>query len=135
MNIKISKTSTLQRILDQFNALFPYLKLEFYKEHHKPNEGSEADDQLAHDTELWTIQPDLAEIDVNITGEMTVAEFEKMMKDTLKLNVQVFRKSAKIWLQTTSTDHWSLEKQNGKGERSTTDYNIEPLDITDFDVD
>jgi len=70
-----------------------------------------------------------------ITGEMTVAEFEKMMKDTLKLNVQVFRKSAKIWLQTTSTDHWSLEKQNGKGERSTTDYNIEPLDITDFDVD
>jgi G3E family GTPase len=135
MNIKISKTSTLQQISDQFSVVFPYLKLEFYKEKHKPNEGSEADDLLTHSTLLHEIHPDVTEMEINIDREMTVAEFEKLMKDKLKLNVQVFRKSSKIWLQTTSTDHWSLDKQNGKGERSTTDYNIEPLDITDFDVD
>jgi hypothetical protein len=135
MNIKISKTSTLQQISDLFSVVFPYLKLEFYKEKHNPNEGSEAYDLLTHNTMLHGIQPDLTEMEINIDGAMTVAEFEKLMKDKLKLNVQVFRKSSKIWLQTTSTDHWSLGKQNGKGERSTTDYNIEPLDITDFDVD
>ena len=122
MNIKISKTSTLQQILDQFNALFPYLKLEFYKEHHKPNEGSEADDQLAHDSELRTIQPDLAEIDVNITGEMTVAEFEKMMKSSesrrksgCKLHLLTIGRSKnkmvkeRDQLRITILNHWILQ--------------------------
>ena len=135
MKIEITKASTLQHISDQFCAVFPFLKLEFYKEKHKTNEGSDVDDQLTRDTLLIKIQPDLKETYFNIDGEISVADFEKMMKDKFNLNVQVFRKSSKIWLQTTSTDHWSLNKQNGKGERSTTDYNIEPLDITDFDVD
>ncbi len=135
MKIEITKTSTLQHISDQFCAVFPFLKLEFYKEKHKTNEGSDVDDQLTRDTLLIKIQPDLKETYFNIDGEISVADFEKMMKDKFNLNVQVFRKSSKIWLQTTSTDHWTLNKQNGKGERSTTDYNIEPLDITDFDVD
>lgn len=135
MKIEITKTSALQHISDQFCAVFPFLKLEFYKEKHKTNEGSDVDDQLTRDTLLIKIQPDLTETYLNIDGEISVADFEKMMKDKFNLNVQVFRKSSKIWLQTTSTDHWTLNKQNGKGERSTTDYNIEPLDITDFDVD
>ena len=135
MNMKITMTSTLQHIFDQFCVAFPFLKLEFYTEKHILNEGSDASDQLTHNIWLNNFQPDLIEMDFNINGEISVAEFEKMMKDKFNLNVQVFRKSAKIWLQTTSTDYWSLNKQNGKGERSTTDYNIEPVDITDFDVD
>jgi len=135
MNINISKTSTLQQVADQFSIWFPYLKLEFYNENHKLHQGSDSDVMLAHDIFVHTFQPDLVETDIHVSGEMSVADFEKLMKDRLKLNVQVFRKSAKLWLQTTSTDHWSLDKQNGKGERSTADYHIEPLDITDFDVD
>ena len=51
------------------------------------------------------------------------------------LNLQVFRKSSDIWLQTSATDHWTLEKQNGKGQRSTIDYDIEPINIKDFDLE
>jgi hypothetical protein len=30
--------------------------------------------------------------------------------------VQVFRKSGKVWLETTVTDGWTLEEQNLQGE-------------------
>ncbi len=64
-----------------------------------------------------------------------MADFEKMMLDKFMLNVQVSRKSADIWLQTSATDHWSLEKQNGKEQRSGEDHHIEPIDIRDFDLE
>ena len=66
---------------------------------------------------------------------MTVGEFEKIFYEKTSLGVQVFRKSAGIWLQTSSTDSWTLEKQNGKGERSDSHVEIDPIDITDFDVE
>jgi hypothetical protein len=34
----------------------------------------------------------------------------------LGLYVQVFRKSGKVWLETTATDNWSLYKQNEEGQ-------------------
>lgn len=130
------KVYTLQYLSDKFITVFPFLKLEFYSTDHKGNEGSGRAYLLQHNTALSVIDPDEADkIDFSFYGEKSVAEFEKMMKEKFRLNVQVFRKSADIWLQTTATDHWSLNKQNGKGQRSTLDYNIEPVDITDFDVD
>lgn len=133
--MKLSNSSTVQQIFDQFNAQFPYLRLEFYKHEHKSNEGSKSFDQVSHQTKLSQLNPALAETTFSIDPAMSVSDLEKMMRDVYHLNVQVFRKSADIWLQTTATDHWSLEKQNGKGHRSTDDYDIQPIDITDFDVE
>ncbi len=133
--MKITKTTTIQEIFDQFNTVFPYLKLEFYSKNHAQNEGSSADSLINHQTMVGTINPKLEDADFDLDGEKTVTEFEKMMKNLFNLNIQVFRKSSDLWLQTTSTDHWTLNKQNGKGQRSIVDYNIEPVDITDFDVD
>lgn len=133
--MKLSNQSTVQEIFDQFSAQFSYLRLEFYKREHLSNEGSKSFDQVSHHTTLGQLNPTLTETTFLIDPTMTVSEFEKMMSDIYQLNVQVFRKSADIWLQTTATDHWSLEKQNGKGHRSTEDYDIQPIDITDFDVE
>jgi hypothetical protein len=47
---------------------------------------------------------------------MTVEELEKSFLVKFGLNVQVFRKSGKSWLETTITDKWTLEKQNTQGE-------------------
>lgn len=43
---------------------------------------------------------------------MTVSELEQHFADVYGLSVQVFRKSGEVWLETTTTDNWSLEKQN-----------------------
>ncbi|MBK8052474.1 MAG: hypothetical protein IPK35_04145 [Saprospiraceae bacterium] len=133
--MKIQKTSTVQHIFDQFNNVFPYLKLEFFSKGHEDHKGNKPEDIISHSTLLSSINPELLEKDFIISEEMTVSAFEQMMKDNFNLNVQVFRKSNDLWLQTTATDHWTLQKQNGKGQRSTVKYDIDTIDITDFDVD
>lgn len=133
--MKIQKSSTVQHIFDQFNDSFPYLKLEFYNKSHEDHKGNKSEDIISHSTLLSNVNPDLLEKDFILDEEMSVSDFEKMMKDTFNLNVQVFRKSNDLWLQTTATDHWSLGKQNGKGQRSTVKYDSEPINISDFDPD
>lgn len=131
----ISANTRVQDVFNQFNQLFPFLRLEFYKRPHQDNEGSEIRDQISHETLLGSLNPKLVDKSFVVNPEITVAEFEKMMSDEFGLNVQVFRKSAGIWLQTTATDGWSLEKQNGKGERSTKDYDIKPIEMKDLDLE
>ena len=41
------------------------------------------------------------------------SEFEK-----LGINIQLFRKSGNVWLQTTTTDHWSIAQQNKEAEKT-----------------
>lgn len=133
--MKILTTSTIQNIFDQFTTQFPYLKVEFYRNAHINGQGSKSVDQIPHSTMLSEVNPDIKEIEWMVDDEMTVADFESKMEQEYNLHVQVFRKSNDIWLQTSATDSWTLSKQNGKGQRSTVDYEIEPIDITDFDVE
>ena len=43
---------------------------------------------------------------------MKVAELENDFSGQFGLQVQVFRKSGEVWLQTTKTDNWTLIEQN-----------------------
>ena len=53
--------------------------------------------------------------DLAITGEMSVAALERMFAENYGLYVQVFRRSGRLWLETTATDNWSLHYQNEQG--------------------
>ena len=52
---------------------------------------------------------------------MTVGDLEQRFQDVYGLSVQVFRKSGKVWLETTVTDNWTLDEQNDK-EQSLSNY-------------
>ena len=118
--MKISNTMCVQDIIEQFNDEFNFLKIEFYKKHHHDSEGSPLESQLLHSTLLKELNSDLRNEEIVLFLDMTVSEFEQMMFNRFKFNIQVFRKSDNLWLQTSSTDQWTLEKQNGKGQRSIT---------------
>ena len=133
--MKIDKSFNIKQIKEQFSSQFPYLKIELYSYEHEKNEGSSIDKQLKETVLLSELNPELSTAKVQIDPEMTVSNFEHLMQQDFGLNIQVFRKSNDLWLQTSSTDSWTLEKQNGKGERSTHDYDIDPVSIADFDVD
>lgn len=45
---------------------------------------------------------------------MKVSELESVFTETFGLSVQVFRKLGNVWLQTTTTDNWTLAEQNQK---------------------
>jgi hypothetical protein len=114
----ISDQKTIQDIKKDFHQIFPSLKLEFYTQSHQEGQGSSAKTQIENDALLGDIRTIHQQADWQIKPEMSVNEFEQAFLNTFGLNVQVFRKSGNLWMQTTSTDHWTLGEQNRKGGSS-----------------
>jgi hypothetical protein len=113
MEIQIDKTKTIQSIQEEFQKYFPFLKIEFYKQDHSQGEGSSQKDTLSSNL---TIEEVLKKHEISntitVNELMEVGELEHAFATKFGLSVQVFRKSSNLWLQTTTTDNWTLAKQN-----------------------
>lgn len=113
MTLHLSESRTISEIQEEFSAVYPYLKLEFYHIHltdpelpirkHLPNILSLRAAGLKNSGEF------------SIDEEMTVAETERIFQQNFGLSVQVCRQSGIVWLETTMTDKWTLKKQNDQG--------------------
>ncbi|MGZ3932210.1 MAG: hypothetical protein ACXVP0_12845 [Bacteroidia bacterium] len=106
------KISALQK---QFNTVFPFLKLEFFKHRHQAHVGSTKKDHIEPHGTLKHLQKGRAKQKIEITNDMTVTTLEQIFATDFGLSVQVFRKSGNLWLETTVTDDWTLKKQNDQG--------------------
>ncbi|MFN8260659.1 MAG: hypothetical protein U0X41_06915 [Chitinophagales bacterium] len=115
MDIHIHPDKKLAEIQHEFHKHFPFLKLEFYAHTHQPGEISGKSDKLNLSIPIreWTEGEDSFEWHIN--EQMTVAELEGIFQQKSHIGVQVFRKSGLNWLQTGTTDKWTLEAQNAKG--------------------
>jgi hypothetical protein len=112
MEIHINKTKTINSIQEEFHKHFPYLKIEFYTHAHSQGEGSLKKNTLNSNLTIEAVQKhELSEI-IKIDELMKVAELEGVFAKNFGLSVQVFRKSGNLWLQTTTTDNWTLAEQN-----------------------
>jgi hypothetical protein len=115
MKITINDKRKIFAVQEAFTEAFPYLKLEFFAKPHQPG-GATAKKFIKHHSktlgECRTIHNNGT---ISITGNMTVGELEQRFADVYGLGVQVFRKSGKLWLETTVTDSWTLDRQNKQG--------------------
>ena len=116
--MKISDNKTINDLQKEFSEIYPGLKLEFYTSEHKPHEATPRSKLISNNITLGSIRSEHAAGDIEIAPSMTVEQIETKMKSIYDLNVQVFRRSSDLWLQTTATDDWTLEKQNRKGLNS-----------------
>ena len=116
MKITINDHRKIFAIQEEFNKIFPYLKIEFFAKPHNVGAPSSkkiikhpskiiGECRLIHNKGIITITP-----------QMTVADLEQNFSDVYGLSVQVFRMSGNAWLETTVTDNWTLEQQNKQGE-------------------
>lgn len=112
----------MAEIKAEFSQKFPYLKLEFYKGKHETSKPSSPDMQLDENLKIEAVRQTHSEGDLKISGNLKVSTLEDRFWKQYGLNVQVFRRSGNLWLQTTTTDHWTLSEQNGKGQRSEEAY-------------
>ena len=116
MKITINDHRKIFAIQEEFNQLFPYLKLEFFSKPHKPG-GATSKKFVKHNSKtLGECRTIHNTGEITIVPGMTVSELEQGFGDVYGLGVQVFRKSGKSWLETTVTDNWTLEEQNNQGE-------------------
>ncbi len=116
MKISINDHRKIFAIQQDFTKVFPYLKLEFFSKPHKAGEASPKKFMASNSKTLGECRTVHNTGTITIAPGMTVNELEQNFKDVYGLSVQVFRKSGKVWLETTVTDGWSLEEQNRQGE-------------------
>ena len=116
MKITINDDRKITAIQEKFSELFPYLKIEFFSKPHKSGGGSAKKFMKNSSKTVGECRTIHKSGTITINPNMTVAELEDNLRDVFGLGAQVFRKSGRVWLQTTVTDGWTLKEQNAEGE-------------------
>lgn len=134
MKIEISDDRTLASIQADFNARFPFLKLEFFKAPHKIGEASAK--SLIYDNSRFVRDCRVRHLNgfINIDDRITVNELEDKFLEEYGLSAQVFRKSGNVWLETSATDSWTLRQQNDEGAELSTQIREDNEDSNDSDI-
>lgn len=113
----ISNNKTIKEVKDEFNKKFPLLKLEFFSSAHEVGERNKSTETLDESLSIGEIRANYpSKGEESIDGHQKVSTLEQKFKERFGVNVQVFRKSGKIWLQTTTTDNWTLAEQQREAE-------------------
>ncbi len=134
MKIELKPDSSIQEIKTVFHSFFPYLKLEFFRESHRVSAASGKASMYDNSTLLSEMSEKIGSGSIEFTAATTVGSFEQLMDVQFGLHVQVFRKSGNVYLETSSTDSWSLGQQNAEGLASSKEpADDQPLDLLDRD--
>lgn len=131
MDLEIDKSKKIISIQKEFQKRFPFLKIEFYKKAHSKGEGSAKENSLKSDLTIAEAQKKNASGTIKIHGLLTVADLESAFAEIFGLAVQVFRKSGMVWLQTTTTDDWTLAEQNQKAMEKYEPFEENKIDSMD----
>lgn len=116
MKIIINDHRKIFAIQKEFNELFPHLKIEFFTRPHKPGAASPKKMMKHPAKTLGECRVVHTKGTLRITPGMTVSGLEQNFSDIYGLSVQVFRRSGKTWLETTTTGGRTLEEQNKQGD-------------------
>ena len=112
MLLKIHDFLSLEDIQDHFSKSFPFLKIEFYRHPHHWKKGSVQQDQIDAKMKIGDVSGKHDPGILEIKSTDTTGHVESLFKDRFGLNVQVFRKGKNCWIQTITTDNYSLQKQS-----------------------
>lgn len=119
--LSIASNITLEEIDKQFREKYPYLKLVFFQ--HPPDfllNVHHLHDQIKSKT-VSEFNSQIESFDLELNDEMETGVFEKQLSNTLRINVQIFRKSGfDKWIETSQTDFWTLGQQNAEGKSEST---------------
>jgi len=116
MKLELASNKTIGEIQAAFSGYFPNLKLAFFSKPHKAYKSSaakfliqEKDMPLSKLSSLLNAPKSLI-----LEQNMPVWQLERLLEEECGLHVQVFRRSGKIWLETSRTDDLTLEQQEAK---------------------
>jgi hypothetical protein len=115
MKISINDHRKIHAIQEEFNTLFPFLKIEFLGKAPGTVDSPSSKPVTSNSKQLGELRIIHNKGFLTVSPEMSSAELEQNFRDVFGLNVRLYRKSGKEWLGITTTDKWSLEQQNKEG--------------------
>lgn len=131
MQLNISSDVTMGELQAAFAEAFPGLKLAFFTKPHRAYKGSAAKYLVQKkDMPLRDLSPNMKSGYLLVEPDMVVWQLERLFEEEYGLHVQVFRKSGRIWLETSVTDDLTLEQQMAKAAASENIQQrfVEPMD-------
>ena len=133
MHLHIAPDSLISDIQNDFNQVYPFLKIEFFNNKSFIRSDFSASHLIPHHRKIGECQLGIKDNDIEIEQHMKVSTLEKIFKEKMNLAVKVLRKSGNLWLETTMTDNWTLEQQNNHGSELSTSRSNKP-EIEDYDL-
>jgi hypothetical protein len=136
MYLEINGERLISDIQQDFGAVYPFLKIEFFRngtirrDRYPVNKLIPATQPVKT---AWHYKQEKGQL--TLSDDMTVTDFENALMDQFGLSGQVFRRSGNIWLETTITDYWTLKQQNEHGREITVGDNrvgTQEPNITDY---
>src|SRR5689334_11087168 len=101
MKLIIEGSRSLQDVQHEFNAMYPFLKIEFFRPHNGVKVMSSASNMLQHSLKISEARRVQYDGIVELDDATKVAELENELLVKYGLHAQVFRKSGNVWLETT----------------------------------
>lgn len=133
MHLHIAPERLISDIQNDFNQVYPFLKIEFFNNKSFIRSDFSASHLIPHHRKIGECQLGIKDNDIEIELDMKVSTLEKIFKEKMNLAVKVLRKSGNLWLETTMTDNWTLEQQNNHGRELSTSRSNKP-EIEDYDL-
>ena len=115
LEIEINNSKSLKDLQQDFNTLFPYLKIEFYDIPNITRKTTTRSKLLSNTLAVAKSRRVNNEGSFTFNGNMSVAVFEKELWEKFGLWAQVYRMSGKMWIETSLTELWTLDRQNNEG--------------------
>lgn len=107
MKLQILDNMTVAALQAEFNAMFPFLKLEVKAEFTKANAPKNfllRQCRRQHNNGEFDMRP-----------QETLVDFTNRLMLEYGLLVEVYRKCGTLWIATTLSSTWTLERQNNEG--------------------
>jgi len=111
MKIQINDHRKIFAIQEEFNKLFPRLKIEFQG---KPNTIGRSPSKKIYNSSktLGDCRIEHTEGVLTMTPHMTAADLKQTLGDKFGLSIILLRQSGSEWVETTNNANLSLQEQN-----------------------
>jgi hypothetical protein len=114
MKIAINDHRKIYAVQEEFNELFPHLRLSFQGKPGKAGEASSHKIVNKSSKTLGECRVVHNKGDLTISPAMTVADLEASFSDNFGLSVRVFMRSSNNWVETSKNGILSLREQDSK---------------------
>jgi len=116
MRLGIARESRVADLQKEFNHFYPYLKLEFFRLPFSQKKNLQKAERVNPNEYVERLTRNYKSGSISIDQKKTVAQIVEDFWVEFGLSVLVFRKSGNLWIETSLTDSWTLDKQNKIGE-------------------
>jgi hypothetical protein len=119
MKLAIDDNKTILELQNAFSKCFPLLKIEFYKKAHRWEQASSIEHLISVDKKIGEIRKKHHPGTLEIKRCYETGRVEQDFKKLFDLNVQIFRNENNGWIQSSSTDKFTLEQQSEMARKAT----------------